>query len=69
MGETRGAYRALVEKPAGWRPLGRPRCMWIIVRWMFKKYCGEGCVDWIDLSQNMDKWQALVSAGMSLRVS
>jgi hypothetical protein len=28
MGERRGAYRALVEKPEGRRPLGRPRRRW-----------------------------------------
>jgi hypothetical protein len=25
----RNAYRLLVGKPAGWRPLGRPRCRWM----------------------------------------
>jgi hypothetical protein len=28
MGERRGAYRALVGKPEGRRPLGRPRHRW-----------------------------------------
>jgi hypothetical protein len=28
MGERRGAYRALVGKPEGRRPLGRPRSRW-----------------------------------------
>jgi hypothetical protein len=28
MGERRGAYRALVEKPEGKRPLGRRRRRW-----------------------------------------
>jgi hypothetical protein len=28
MGERRGAYRALVEKPEGRRPLERPRHRW-----------------------------------------
>jgi len=28
MGERRGAYRVLVGKPVGKRPLGRPRCRW-----------------------------------------
>jgi hypothetical protein len=28
MGERRGVYRALVGKPEGRRPLGRPRCRW-----------------------------------------
>jgi len=29
MGEERGVYRVLVEKPEGWRPLGRPRRKWV----------------------------------------
>jgi hypothetical protein len=28
MGEKRGAYRILVGRPQGRRPLGRPRCRW-----------------------------------------
>jgi hypothetical protein len=27
-GERRGAYRVLVRKPEGKRPLGRSRCRW-----------------------------------------
>jgi hypothetical protein len=29
MGEIRNAYRILVGKPEGKRPLGRPRCRWV----------------------------------------
>jgi hypothetical protein len=29
MGEKRNAYRLLVGKPEGTRPLGRPRCRWV----------------------------------------
>jgi hypothetical protein len=29
MGEKRNAYRLLVGKPEGKRPLGRPRRMWV----------------------------------------
>jgi hypothetical protein len=29
MGETRNAYRILVGKPEGKRPLGRPRRKWV----------------------------------------
>jgi hypothetical protein len=28
MGERRDAYRVLVGKPDGKRPLGKPRCRW-----------------------------------------
>jgi hypothetical protein len=28
MGERRGAYRVLMGKPEGRRPLGKPRCRW-----------------------------------------
>jgi hypothetical protein len=30
MGEKRNAYRILVGMPEGKRPLGRPRCMWVV---------------------------------------
>jgi hypothetical protein len=28
-GEKRNAYRLLIGKPEGKRPLGRPRCRWV----------------------------------------
>jgi hypothetical protein len=38
MGERRGAYRALVGKPEGRRPLGRPRRNGrIILKWIFER--------------------------------
>jgi hypothetical protein len=41
MGEGRGAYRVLVGRPEGRRPLGRPRRRWrIILKWIFKKWVG-----------------------------
>jgi hypothetical protein len=37
-GEGRVVYRVLVVKSEGKRPLGRPRCRWIIIlRWIFSK--------------------------------
>jgi hypothetical protein len=29
---------------------------------------GWGCMDWIDMAQDRDKWRALVNAVMNLRV-
>jgi hypothetical protein len=38
--EGRGAYRILVGRPEGRRPLGRPRRRWIILKWIFKNWDG-----------------------------
>jgi hypothetical protein len=68
MGERRGAYRALVGKPEGRRPLGRPRLRWEDNIKMDLREVGWGVVDWIDLAQDRDRWRALVNAVMNLRV-
>jgi hypothetical protein len=66
MGEGKVVYRVLVGKPEGRRPLGRPRHRWEDnIRMDFRKVrCG--CVDWIELAQDRDRWHALVSAVMNL---
>ena len=39
MGEERGAYRVLVGKPEGKRPLGRPRRRWVdILGWICRRW-------------------------------
>ena len=68
MGEERGAYRVLVGKPEGKRPLGRPRCRWVDNIRMDLQEVGCGYVDWIGLAQDRDRWRTLVSAVMNLRV-
>ena len=62
MGERRGAYRILVGKPEGKRPLGRPRRRWEDNIKMNLQEVGCGGTDWIDLAQDRDRWQALVNA-------
>jgi hypothetical protein len=39
----------------------------IILKWIFKKWDGGG-MDWIDMAQDRDRWRAVVSAVMNLRV-
>ena len=68
MGEERGAYRVLVGKPKGKRPLGRPRRRWVDNIRMDLQEVGCGYVDWIGLAQDRDRWRALVSAVRNLRV-
>jgi hypothetical protein len=48
MGENKSAYRVLVDKPEGKRPLGRPRLRWEdIIKMDFQEM---GCGAWIGSS-------------------
>jgi hypothetical protein len=67
-GENRNAYRILLGKPEGKRPLGRPRRRWKNIIRMDLKEIEWGGIDWIDLAQNRDQWRALVNTVMKLRV-
>ena len=55
-------------KPEGKRPLGRPRRRWVDNIRMELQEVGCGYIDWIGLVQDRDRWRALVSAVMKLRV-
>jgi len=68
MREERGIYRALVGKPEGWRPLGRPRHRWVDNIRTDLQEVGCGYMDWIGLAPDRDRWRKLVSAVMNLRV-
>jgi hypothetical protein len=69
MGESRGAYKVLVGKPEGRRPLGRPRRRWEDNIKMFLREVGVRGMDWIDLAQDRDRWWAVVSVAMNLWVA
>jgi hypothetical protein len=40
----------------------------IILKLIFKKWDGGGGMEWIDMAQDRDRWRAVVSAVMNLRV-
>jgi hypothetical protein len=68
MGERRGAYRVLVGKSEGRRPHfegpsvdGR-----IMLKWILEKLDGVG-MDWLNMTEDRDRWRILVSAVMNLR--
>ena len=68
MEEGRNVYRVLVGKPEGRRPLGRPRRRWEDNIRMDLREVECGGVNLMKLAQDRDRWRALVSAVMNLRV-
>jgi hypothetical protein len=68
MGEKRNAYRLLMGKPEGRRPLGRPRRSWLDNIRMDLVEVGWSEVDCICLAQDRDRWRALVNSALNLRV-
>jgi hypothetical protein len=67
-GEKRNAYRILVGKPEGKRPLGGPRYRWMCNIKMYLREIGWGGMYWIDVVQGRDQWGALVNTAVNLRV-
>jgi hypothetical protein len=57
-----------VGKPEVKRPLVRPRRRWVDNIRMDLVEVGRGDVDWIGLAQDRNRWRALVSSVLNLRV-
>jgi hypothetical protein len=68
MGEVRGAYKILVGRPEGRRPLGRPRRRWKDNIKIDLRKIWFGDVDWIHGAQDWDRWLALANTVINLRV-
>jgi hypothetical protein len=67
-GERRGVCRVLVGKREGKRLFGRPRRRWEDNIKMGLKEVGCGGMDWIDVTQDSDRWRAFVNAVMNLLI-
>jgi hypothetical protein len=62
----RNAYRILVGKGEGKRPLGRPRRRWLDnIKMDLGEIVWDG-VDWIDIVQDRSQWRVLVNMVMKL---
>jgi hypothetical protein len=59
MREKMDAYRILVGKPEGKRPLGRSRRRWVNNIKIDLRETGWGGMNWIDLAQDREQWSAL----------
>ena len=69
MVERIGAYRTLVGRPEWRKSLGRPRHRWKDNIKIDLQEVGCGDTDWIELTQDRDRWRALVNAVMNFRVT
>jgi hypothetical protein len=68
MGEKRNAFRLLVGKPEGKRPLGRQRRRWVDNNKMDLREVVWSGMDWINLVQDTDEWLVLLNTVMNFRV-
>jgi hypothetical protein len=69
MGEKRNAYRILVGKPEGKRPLVRPRRRWVDNIKIYLRDTGWDGVDWNDMAQDREQWKDFVNTVLNFRVT
>jgi hypothetical protein len=62
------AYKILVGRPGGKRPIIRLRHRWKDKEWMDLRERGWQDVDWIHLAQDRDQWRAVLNMVMDRRV-
>ena len=67
MEDGRVVHKVLLGKPKGKRAFERPRRTWEDIK-MDLEEVGGGCGDWMELAQDRDRWRALVSMVMNIRV-
>ena len=65
MEEGRSAFKILIGKPTGKRPLGRSRCR---CDRMYLNEIGINTRNLIDLAQDRDYWRAFANAALNVRV-
>jgi 7-keto-8-aminopelargonate synthetase-like enzyme len=68
MGEKRNAFRILVGKSEGKRPLRRPRRRWVDNIKIDLRETGWNSVDWLDMAKHKHQRRALVNTVLNLRV-
>jgi hypothetical protein len=68
MGEKRNAYRLLMGKPEGKIPLRRPRRRWVDNIRMDLIEVGWGDMNRIGVAQDRNRWRALMTSVLNLRV-
>jgi hypothetical protein len=68
MGAKMNAYRILLRKSEGKRPIGRPRRRWVDDIKIDLREIGWYGMAWIHLAQDRDQWRALVNSVINHRV-
>ena len=66
--EGRSAFKILTGRPAGKRPLEKPRRRWDDNIRMYLEEIGLNAGNWVDSSQDLNYGRALVNAALNLQV-